>query len=409
MLFATLAAASLVAVPVAASASPVPVSVPLSATAAGEPAAVYPSVWEGGAPIIDPGPVSVSRAGRLGYDPATDAAALGLGLAAGTPQAGWAPEAGSTEQLPFGTTLVAGIDRYVRPVPGPITSAFGPRFHPILHYVRNHNGADMTAACGVPVVAMADGSVTRAGRAGGYGNLVELNHGTLDADQVTSRYAHLSVIGVAVGDKVGRGQVIGLAGTTGLSTACHLHFEVLINGSYVDPAGVLAGAPFAELIGMSRSIKPSQTPVVPPVVPPSGKAPSTPSGTPTPSTPPKAGATPSPTPTPTPTPKPTAPSSPAPQPTPSATAAPAPSAPVTLAPRPSASPTPTAEPTPTPEPSPTPTQDPEPAPSPSAEPTQAPEPTAAPAPTASSSPSAAPNDSAEPSGGVTTARPPTVG
>lgn len=240
MLFATLAAASLVAVPVAASANPVILSVPLSTAADDTEAAIYPSVWEGGAPIMDPGPLSSSRAGHLGYDPSTDATALGL--AAGTPQAAWAPEAGTSEQMPFGTTLVAGADRYVRPVPGPITSAFGPRFHPILHYVRNHNGVDMTAACGVPVVAMADGKVARAGAAGGYGNLVEINHGTLDEDLVVSRYAHLSVIGVAAGDTVGRGQVVGLAGTTGLSTACHLHFEVLLNGSYVDPGGVLAGS-----------------------------------------------------------------------------------------------------------------------------------------------------------------------
>ena len=85
MLFATLAAASLVAVPVAASANPVTLSVPLSTVADDTEAAIYPSVWEGGAPIIDPGPLSTSRAGHLGYDPSTDATALGL--AAGSPQA----------------------------------------------------------------------------------------------------------------------------------------------------------------------------------------------------------------------------------------------------------------------------------------------------------------------------------
>ena len=67
----------------------------------------------------------------------------------------------------------------------------------------------------------------------------DINHGTLDEDLVVSRYAHLSVIGVAAGDTVGRGQVVGLAGTTGLSTGCHLHFHVWINGQVVNPANYL--------------------------------------------------------------------------------------------------------------------------------------------------------------------------
>ena len=160
--------------------------------------------------------------------------------------------------------------RYVSPVPGAITSAFGPRFHPILHFVRMHNGVDMTASCGTPVVSMTDGRVTRAGGAGGYGNLVEIDHGTIDEDQVSTRYAHLSVVGVTVGQTVSKGQVIGLAGTTGLSTACHLHFVVLVDGSFVDPAAFLAGAPYARipssaLVPVTTSVAPANEPLPLPV------------------------------------------------------------------------------------------------------------------------------------------------
>ena len=148
---------------------------------------------------------------------------------------------------PLGDAAALFATPYVSPVPGPITSPYGPRFHPILNYVRNHNGVDMTAACGTPIVAMTDGTVTRSGNAGGYGLLVEIDHGTIDEDRMSSRYAHLSVLGVTVGQKVSKGQQIGLAGTTGLSTGCHLHFEVLVNGAFVDPRAVLSGAPFLRL------------------------------------------------------------------------------------------------------------------------------------------------------------------
>lgn len=345
--FASLAAAAVLTVPLAAPAtSPSSPAAPLSTTqaaASGWPA--FPSVWDGGAPVIDPGPIG-PRTGGLGRDPAQ------AGVAA-------ASEGETATRLPLGAALAVGVERYVRPVPGPITSPFGPRFHPILHYVRNHNGVDMTAACGTPVVAMADGAVTRAAAAGGYGNLVEVSHGTIDGDLVVSRYAHLSVIGVAAGDRVGRGQVIGLAGTTGLSTGCHLHFEVLLNGSYVDPAGVLAGASHEQLIGMAREIRPRTAPVVPPLVPtptPTAAAPTrTPApATPTPTPPADDTSTPTPDPTPAPDPTPTPAPTATPTPTPDPTPVPEPTASPSAAPTPTAPPTPTLAATPTRGQSPTP-------------------------------------------------------
>lgn len=128
------------------------------------------------------------------------------------------------------------------PVPGligfpstaPITSYFGPRQHPILHLLRLHTGIDFGMDCGTPVHAVASGSVIDAGWAGGYGNRVIVDHGWLAGAAMVTSYNHLSRIMVRSG-QVTKGQLIGYSGTTGLSTGCHLHFETLVNGMYVDP------------------------------------------------------------------------------------------------------------------------------------------------------------------------------
>ena len=119
------------------------------------------------------------------------------------------------------------------PVSAPVTSGFGMRYHPVLHYWRLHAGTDFGAACGTPVRAAASGVVVRAGWAGGYGNQIVVDHGYMRGKDVASSYNHLSRI-VARG-RVSRGEVIGYSGTTGLSTGCHLHFEVYENGTHVDP------------------------------------------------------------------------------------------------------------------------------------------------------------------------------
>jgi murein DD-endopeptidase MepM/ murein hydrolase activator NlpD len=122
-----------------------------------------------------------------------------------------------------------------RPVPGPIGSGFGPRFHPILGYVRMHNGVDMACATGDPIHAAGAGTVILAGVKGGYGNAVMIDHG----GGMVTLYGHQSALAVSEGDRVDAGQVIGSCGSTGLSTEPHLHFEVRIGGVPKNPAGYL--------------------------------------------------------------------------------------------------------------------------------------------------------------------------
>ncbi len=114
------------------------------------------------------------------------------------------------------------------------TSGFGMRFHPILGYSRMHQGTDYGAPYGSPIHAIADGVVTFAGRHGGHGNYVKINH----AYGMGSGYGHMSRIAVANGARVGRGQIIGYVGSTGISTGPHLHFETYRNGVVVNPATV---------------------------------------------------------------------------------------------------------------------------------------------------------------------------
>jgi len=112
-----------------------------------------------------------------------------------------------------------------------ISSSFNrARRHPILGYTRRHEGTDYSAAYGTPVLAAGDGTVAKAGRAGGYGNLIELRH----ANGITTRYGHLSAILVRPGARVTQGQVIGRVGATGLATASHLHYEFRVNGAARD-------------------------------------------------------------------------------------------------------------------------------------------------------------------------------
>ena len=105
------------------------------------------------------------------------------------------------------------------------------RFHPVLGYSRMHKGADFAAPTGTPILASAAGRVVRAGRAGGYGNMVEVDHGK----GLHTRYAHMSKISVKAGQRVTQGQTIGAVGSTGLATGPHLHYEVWQNGVAANP------------------------------------------------------------------------------------------------------------------------------------------------------------------------------
>ncbi len=120
---------------------------------------------------------------------------------------------------------------FLKPVPGGIGSGFGMRYHPILHYFRMHTGVDLHASYGEPVHAADKGLVVFADWRGGYGRCVIIDHGSGYA----TVYAHMSSFDVSSGQTVSRGQVIGRVGSTGLSTGPHLHFEVRINGTPVNP------------------------------------------------------------------------------------------------------------------------------------------------------------------------------
>ena len=127
-----------------------------------------------------------------------------------------------------------------------ISSTFGMRFHPILGRYKAHRGTDYAASSGTPVRAIGDGQVVRAGWAGGYGNVLELRH----RNGYVTRYGHLRGFakGIRAGKRVEIGQTVAYVGSTGLSTAPHLHFEVLVGGVQRDSRSALrsiAGEPIS--------------------------------------------------------------------------------------------------------------------------------------------------------------------
>lgn len=134
----------------------------------------------------------------------------------GTPPAGsqYANEGGSV--IPDGMFLwpVPGVNKY--------SSGFGMRFHPIKNKWRMHNGIDIAAAAGTNIIAVEDGIVSYVGNKGGYGKVVMIDH----EGDIQSLYAHNSRLLVKAGDRVERGDLIAYAGSTGVSTGPHLHFEI---------------------------------------------------------------------------------------------------------------------------------------------------------------------------------------
>ena len=131
-----------------------------------------------------------------------------------------------------------------KPVNGEIdlSSTFGVRVDPFLHVAAMHTGLDFRGDAGDPIHATAAGTVVGAGWSGGYGRVVEIDHG----NGLSTRYGHLSQIDVKVGDEIRIGQVIGRMGSTGRSTGPHLHYETRIDGDPVDPQKFLhAGARLA--------------------------------------------------------------------------------------------------------------------------------------------------------------------
>lgn len=137
------------------------------------------------------------------------------------------------DSLQSNSSLVFSGGKLGWPVPSSstITSPFGTRYHPILHTYKTHTGIDIAASYGAPVVAAGDGKVIFAGYYGGYGNAVIIDHGS----SISTLYGHNSQLLVKVGDIVKRGQQIARAGSTGLSTGTHCHFEVRKNGAPINP------------------------------------------------------------------------------------------------------------------------------------------------------------------------------
>lgn len=164
---------------------------------------------------------------------AAAAAAAASRPAASTP-APSAPASGSTR--PSGSSATSGWTR-------PITAytfyqAYGYRIHPVYGDYRLHAGADFSAPCGTPLYATAAGTVTYAGPYGGYGNIIIIDHG----GGITSAYAHVYATGIYVrtGQAVAAGTNIAGVGNAGVSTGCHLHFEIRNNGVATDPMAFLA-------------------------------------------------------------------------------------------------------------------------------------------------------------------------
>lgn len=127
----------------------------------------------------------------------------------------------------------------IKPVPGKVISGFGMRMHPIHKIRKPHTGLDMQASTGTAVHAAADGVIKLAGTSrGGYGKQVEIDHGGFG---YVTKYAHLSKINIKKGQRVKRGDIIGYSGNTGLSKGPHLHYEIIKNGTKIDPIDYFYG------------------------------------------------------------------------------------------------------------------------------------------------------------------------
>lgn len=194
----------------------------------------------GAGPLLDTANVelgsALSRAGGLGLTDALLAAfeRQMLGRVPDTDGTGQARRdateaiSGTLRNLPGAAVLPSTV-----PSPGPISSGFGWRQDPFTGESRFHKGVDLAIAYGRDVTAAAGGTVSFAGVQGGYGQTVVVDH----AGGRQTRYAHLSEPLVRAGDVVAAGQLLGRSGSSGRATGPHLHFELLVDGRPVDPAG----------------------------------------------------------------------------------------------------------------------------------------------------------------------------
>jgi murein DD-endopeptidase MepM/ murein hydrolase activator NlpD len=147
-------------------------------------------------------------------------------------RAGAAPATQAGATTPVGRP---GSHGFLHPVAGPVTSSVGMRLHPLLKIWKLHDGTDFGAACGTAIRAPYAGVVTRAYYNPAYGNRLFLSHGRADGVRVETAFNHATRYLVRPGQRVSRGQVIGLVGRTGWATGCHLHLMVWLDGRLSNP------------------------------------------------------------------------------------------------------------------------------------------------------------------------------
>jgi murein DD-endopeptidase MepM/ murein hydrolase activator NlpD len=138
-------------------------------------------------------------------------------------------------QAPVQPRVPATPSALLDPVDGYVTSPYGMRFHPVYRRWSLHDGTDFGASCGTPIRASEAGRVIATYFNSAYGNRVIIDHGYRRGVGLGTAYNHLSAYSAYVGQRVGRGEVIGFVGNTGASTGCHLHFMVFENGTTVNP------------------------------------------------------------------------------------------------------------------------------------------------------------------------------
>lgn len=131
----------------------------------------------------------------------------------------------------------------IAPCEGELTSDFGNRIHPVYGYGRFHGGCDFTTPHGTPIKATAAGTVVHSDWLGGYGKVIEIDHG----NGLKTLYAHCSELEVSKGTKVEKGQMIAKVGTTGLSSGPHCHYEVRRGEKRIDPKAFLENVPTKQL------------------------------------------------------------------------------------------------------------------------------------------------------------------
>ena len=164
-----------------------------------------------------------------------------------------------SRELARGKNPPRGTGEFVLPGTGDVTSPYGPRFHPILHYVKIHTGTDFGSGDGIAYAAD-DGVVLFTEFNVAYGNMTVIDHGKLGGLRITTLYAHQSAAGVEPGDRVVKGQAIGVIGSTGYSTGPHLHFEVRVDGEPLDPMPFLKDAKLPtklDIADLTRSPQPN--------------------------------------------------------------------------------------------------------------------------------------------------------